>query len=149
MSFRTVATKIQIADSPLEFFRELRPRKVDALYEHQAQLLKDYTEKAETKSDVAIQGATGSGKTLVGLVLAEWRRRRFEERPVYLCPTRQLVHQVADFAKQQLGVPAYPFTGSKHQYAPDQKAGWQSGEVLAIPTVHCSTPVRFSPTLRS
>ena len=83
---------------------------------------------------MAIQGATGSGKTIVGLVIAEWRRRRFQERPIYLCPTRQLVHQVAHVAQDHLGIPAHPFTGKKDLYPPSQKTGWLGGEVLAVTT---------------
>jgi hypothetical protein len=37
---------------------------------------------------------TGSGKTLVGLLIGEWLRRKNKERVVFLCPTRQLVNQV-------------------------------------------------------
>ncbi len=134
MSFRSVAKKIQVARSPIEFFQELKPRKIAALYEHQAQILKDYVLEAQDATDVAIQAATGSGKTLVGLILAEWRRRKLGERPIYLCPTRQLVHQVSSFAQEQLGIRAYPFAGSKKQFPPEEKAGWQSGEVLAVAT---------------
>ena len=33
--------------------------------------------------DVALQLPTGNGKTFVGLFIAEWRRRKNEERIVY------------------------------------------------------------------
>lgn len=134
MAFRPVAKKARVADSPVDFFQDLRPRKIAALYDQQAQLLRDYASKAIDKPDVAIQGATGSGKTLVGLVIAEWRRRKFQERPIYLCPTRQLVHQVANFAQDQLGLPAFAFVGSKHSFPPTEKSGWLSGDVLAVST---------------
>lgn len=134
MGFKPVAKKARVADSPVDFFQDLRPRKIAALYDQQAQLLRDYASKAVDKPDVAIQGATGSGKTLVGLVMAEWRRRKFQERPVYLCPTRQLVHQVANFAQDQLGLPAFAFVGSKHSFPPKEKSGWLSGDVLAVST---------------
>ena len=134
MPFRSVTRHTRVADDPAEFFRDLRPRKIAALYEQQAQLLRDYKARALDKPDVAIQGATGSGKTLVGLVLAEWRRRKYRNRPVYLCPTRQLVHQVATFATDQLGIPAYPFTKSKHDYPPNEKSAWLSGKSVAVTT---------------
>lgn len=134
MKFRPVAKKTKVADKPADFFQDLRPRKIAALYDQQAQLLRDYADKAIRKPDVAIQGATGSGKTLVGLVLAEWRRRKFRERPVYLCPTRQLVYQVATFAQEQLGLSAHPFVGSKHKFPNDKKSSWLKGDILAIST---------------
>lgn len=134
MAFKPVAKKARVADNPADFFQDIRPRKIAALYDQQAQLLRDYAKKALKAPDVAIQGATGSGKTLVGLVLAEWRRRNFQERPVYLCPTKQLVHQVATFAQDQLGLPAHPFVGSKHSFPAKEKSGWLSGDVLAVAT---------------
>ena len=134
MRFRSVTRKSRVADNPADFFQSLRPRKIAALYDQQAQLLRDYADKAINKSDVAIQGATGSGKTVVGLVIAEWRRRKFQERPVYLCPTHQLVYQVEKFAKEQLGLPACAFVGSKHAYPQNIKTNWRNGEILAIST---------------
>lgn len=134
MAFRPVAKKARVADTPVDLFQDLRPRKIAALYDQQAQLLRDYVSKGVNTPDVAIQGATGSGKTLVGLLVAEWRRRKFQERSIYLCPTRQLVHQVATFAQQQLSLSTYAFVGSKQGYPPEQKSGWLSGEVLAIST---------------
>lgn len=134
MGFKTVARKAKVADNPVDFFQGLRPRKIAALYDQQAQLLREYASKGQKSTDVAIQGATGSGKTLVGLVLAEWRRQNLQERPVYLCPTKQLVHQVANFAQDQLGLPAYAFVGSKHDFSVPQKNMWLSGDVLAIAT---------------
>lgn len=134
MAFKPVTKRARVADNPADFFQDIRPRKIAALYDQQAQLLRDYAKKALKAPDVAIQGATGSGKTLVGLVLAEWRRRNFQERPVYLCPTKQLVHQVATFAQDQLGLPAYPFVGSKRNFPAKEKSGWLSGDVLAVAT---------------
>jgi superfamily II DNA or RNA helicase len=46
-------------------------------------VLRTYIAEAATASDVALQLPTGSGKTLVGLLLAEWRRRKNHERTEY------------------------------------------------------------------
>jgi replicative superfamily II helicase len=85
-------------------FLDWRSRTIPGLLSHQADLIRAYAEKAAAKSDVALQLPTGSGKTLVGLILGEWRRRKYGERVVYLCPTRQLVHQVTQQAKEQYGL---------------------------------------------
>ena len=121
MGFRPVAKRPRVSENPVDFFQDLRPRKIAALYDQQAQIMRDYAANAVDKPDVAIQGATGSGKTVVGLIIAEWRRRKFRERPVYLCPTRQLVHQVANFARDQLGLnPPYSPDGARRPpHAPD------------------------------
>lgn len=84
--------------------------------------------------DVALQLPTGSGKTLVGLLLAEWRRRKNNERVVYLCPTRQLVNQVTEEATTKYGMAVEPFTGRIINYTPDAKASYEAGDRVAITT---------------
>ncbi len=58
-----------------------------------------YSSTAANFKDVALQLPTGSGKTLVGLLIGEWRRRKFKDKVVYLCPNKQLVHQAVSQAK--------------------------------------------------
>ena len=134
MGLKRVKNTRKVYSSPLELFNDLRPRNIPALYEHQAKLLRDYIDKGVDKSDVAIQGATGSGKTLVGLIIAEWRRRELNERPLYLCPTRQLVHQITTFATDQMGVSAEAFVGPKTKFTQSAKSLWQSGKTTGIAT---------------
>jgi hypothetical protein len=134
MVFRKVSSTKKHYNSPLDLFPDIRPRKIAAPYDHQAQLLRDYARKGIDAGDVAIQGATGSGKTFVGLLIAEWRRRQRGERAVYLCPTKQLVHQVSTFAREQMGLPAHAFVGSRAEFSPSLQADWRSGENIAITT---------------
>src|SRR5437764_427309 len=101
MSFKSTAASGVSLESPEALFREIRKKKILGLLSQQADLLREYTNQAVRESDVALQLPTGSGKTLVGLLLGEWRRRKFGERVVYLCPTIQLVHQVAHQASSQ------------------------------------------------
>jgi hypothetical protein len=70
----------------------------------------------------------------MGLLLAEWRRRKFRERVVYLCPTRQLVHQVAEEAATKYGLTVEPFTGSIRDYMPEAKTAYLDGERIAVTT---------------
>src|SRR6266545_811225 len=58
--------------------------------------IKEYAKK----QDVALELPTGAGKTLVGLLLAEYRRKALNERVVYLCPTQQLAYQVGQHAQK-------------------------------------------------
>jgi hypothetical protein len=81
-----------------------------------------------------LQLPTGSGKTLVGLLLAEWRRRKFKERVVYLCPTRQLVNQVVEEASTKYGLTVEAFTGQVKRYTPEAKAAYLSGQRVAVTT---------------
>lgn len=113
-------------ETPVDVIIDTRPRRIDAPYEHQATLLRTYAAECAAEPDIAIQGATGSGKTLVALAIAEWRRRTREERSVYLCPTKQLVHQVCAFANQQLGFKAEAFVGPRAHFPHPAQAAWRS-----------------------
>jgi superfamily II DNA or RNA helicase len=84
MAFRLNKRIKSSVASPEELFRDLRNnRKVEGLLSQQADMLRKYMEYVD-ESDVALQMPTGSGKTLVGLLIAEWRRRAKQERVVYL-----------------------------------------------------------------
>ena len=120
------------SESPESLFRDLRGRKVQGLLSQQADVLRDYAANALDASDVAFQLPTGSGKTLVGLLLAEWRRVTRKERVVFLCPTRQLVNQVALQASQSYGIHVNAFTGSKKHYSREAKAEFTNAEAIAV-----------------
>jgi hypothetical protein len=51
-------------------------RRVGALWSYQANLLRTYAGRQHVAApDLALELPTGSGKTLVGLLIADWRRR--------------------------------------------------------------------------
>jgi hypothetical protein len=116
-------------------FRDLKSRspKIQALFAHQADILRDYQENHISSPDVSLELPTGSGKTLVGLLIADWRRKTRHERVVYLCPTKQLANQVAKHA-QEYGIAARVFTGSKKTYDRQDLVLYQKAEVVAITT---------------
>ncbi|MCH8618021.1 DEAD/DEAH box helicase [Undibacterium sp. TS12] len=134
MAFKKPTTHTAVPDSPDRLFRDLPRRKHASLFDHQGQVLRNYVAQAVDVPDVALQLPTGSGKTLVGLLLAEWRRRKFHERVVYLCPTRQLVNQVAEEASSKYGLTIEPFTGPIKSYTPEAKTSYQDGERVAVTT---------------
>jgi superfamily II DNA or RNA helicase len=47
--------------------------------------MQKYVAEAQSAADVALQLPTGSGKTLVGLLIGEWLRRKNREPVVFLC----------------------------------------------------------------
>src|SRR5260221_1898991 len=103
-------------------------------------MMQKYVADAQSSSDVALQLPTGSGKTLVVLLIGEWLRRKNQERVVFLCPTRQLVNQVVQQAEQQYGLNVYGFVGSKRDFDAAAKADYQAVEESpSRPTVRCST----------
>jgi hypothetical protein len=119
-------------ETPEALFRDLRGRTVEGLLAHQADLLRDYVQNALDEPDVAFQLPTGSGKTLVGLLVAEWRRRRNQERVLYLCPTNQLVYQVTTQARSQYGMDVMAFTGRKADYSEEAKSAYAKAEAVAV-----------------
>jgi hypothetical protein len=134
MPFRLTQRNKPCPDDPESLFRDIRKRTVPGLLSHQADLLRGYMAVHKDHSDIAMQLPTGSGKTLVGLLVAEWRRRKYGERVVYLSPTRQLVNQVADQARSKYGIDLHPFTGPKSEYDPKASSDWQNADAVAVTT---------------
>jgi hypothetical protein len=134
MAFKLPEKKPACPDDPEALFRDLRKKTVPGLLSHQADVLRSYIVVHEKYPDIALQLPTGSGKTLVGLLIGEWRRRKYGERVVYLCPTRQLVNQVAFQATSKYGIDSHAFTGSRAQYDARASADWQSAEAIAVTT---------------
>jgi hypothetical protein len=132
MAFKTLKAPTVSLESPETLFRDLRSRKIKGLLSQQADLLRKYVAEALDQSDVALQLSTGSGKTLVGLLIAEWRRMKFKERVVYLCPTNQLVHQVVDMATSQYGLKVHGFVKKKADFDPAAKGDYSEAEVVAV-----------------
>ena len=134
MAFKTPSTASTVPETPDKLFRELTRRKFPDVLPHQASMMQAYASKAISATDVALQLPTGSGKTLVGLLIAEWRRRKFRERIVYLCPTRQLVHQVAEQANEKYGLTVATFVGKQRDYSPRDKTDYLQADKIAITT---------------
>ncbi len=134
MAFKTADTDELVPESPDKLFRDLTRRKFPDVLPHQAEIMQSYAADGVHSSDIALQLPTGSGKTLVGLLIAEWRRRKFNERVVYLCPTRQLVHQVVNQAEERYGMSVATFVGKQRDYLPAIKADYQQADKVAITT---------------
>jgi hypothetical protein len=134
MAFKKTAPKRSAPDSPDELLRDLPRRKIPDVLPHQREMMKSYAENALEEADVALQLPTGSGKTLVGLLIAEWRRRKNQERVVYLCTTKQLVNQVVEQAEEKYGLTVRGFTGSIRDYEPTAKADYRDADRIAVTT---------------
>ncbi|NMO17429.1 DEAD/DEAH box helicase [Pyxidicoccus fallax] len=115
-------------------FQDLRNRKVPGLLSHQADMLRAYHQLPLDERDVALQLPTGSGKTLVGLLIAEWNRLKHGRRVAFLCPTRQLAHQVVEQATNKYGIEAKVFTGPQRDFTPAARSAYLGGECVAVTT---------------
>jgi superfamily II DNA or RNA helicase len=92
--FRTLVATESKPESPVLMFRDLkRDQNIKFLWGHQEKTLDSYFQSYRDASDIAIELPTGTGKTLVGLLIGEYRRRALDERVAFLCSTRQLCAQ--------------------------------------------------------
>jgi hypothetical protein len=133
--FKTDFGQTAYTTDPEALFRDLRGRSPDIkhLWAHQADLLRAYHQHFRTARDVAIELPTGAGKTLVGLLVAEFRRRSLSERIAYLCPTRQLARQVGMQASKY-GIKANVLVGKQRDYPAREFSEFQSSKAIAITT---------------
>jgi hypothetical protein len=83
LAFKIAPPPEAVPDSPEKILLELPRRKIPGVLLHQGQMMQKYVAEAQTASDVALQLPTGSGKTLVGLLIGEWLRRKNQERVVF------------------------------------------------------------------
>lgn len=134
MAFRRKKKITTTYSDPEALFRDQRNRRVEGPLSHQSDMLRKYMKEALEKHDVALELPTGSGKTLVGLLIAEFRRVTRRERVLYLCPTKQLALQVCEQADRKYGLKATPFIGSIKNYDPDDRVAYQTGRSIAVAT---------------
>src|SRR5690242_15709850 len=124
-------------ESPEALFRQLRPRdaSVRDLYLRQGELLRKYTELANDLHDVALELQTGAGKTLVGLLIAEFRRRALGHRVAYLCPNVQLARQAATKA-HAYGLDVVTLVRAQREWDPGDFHRFNKAQAIAVATYH-------------
>ncbi len=138
----------QAPSTPEALFADLaRPPESPAkfLWSHQADLLREYHGNHLDTPDIALELPTGAGKTLPALLIAEWRRRARGDRVVYLCPTRQLAHQVAHHA-YLYGIRVATLVGPHGGWEKRQLYEFQAAETIAVATY--STIFNTSPKVK-
>jgi hypothetical protein len=100
-----------------ELFSRHRSARIPALWPWQAEVLESYN---RTSGDVAIELPTGTGKTLVGLLVGESYRESGRGPVAYLAGNKQLAQQIERHARE-LGFPIVRFQGPKD--------GWERRDV--------------------
>lgn len=135
LTFRRQRTDRSASVSPEALFGDLPklPTRVAPLWGHQTDQLRTYFEKHRATADVALELPTGSGKTLVGMLIAEWRRTSLRQRTVYACPTVQLAEQAAEKANHQ-GISVSLLTGGAPSWEPRLLHAYERGERIAVTT---------------
>lgn len=94
---------------PIEIFRRLpKPEGVNDLYTSQTDILQTWFNTYKNEPDTVIKLHTGGGKTLIGLLIAQSTLNELSEPVLYLTPTRQLVEQTIQKARE-FGIDAVPY----------------------------------------
>lgn len=119
--------------SPQEMYQDNKLKRIMGPLDYQAAMLDLYMENFDKKT-VALELPTGSGKTLVGLLIGEYRRRKNKEKILFLCPTNQLVHQVVEQANYKYGLKTIAFCGKQKEYQPKDKSRFLMAEAIGVTT---------------
>lgn len=131
--FRSVKA-VATYSNPEEMFYALSSRSSTHGYLRgpQQDVLREYAEKYLRETDVAFELPTGTGKTAVGLLIAEWQRLT-GKKAAYLCLTNQLAGQVLVEA-QRLGISCADLRGTRESRIASEEGRYRTGEAVAVTT---------------
>ena len=120
---------------PENLFRSLSQRSshIQHLWSHQADVLRSWHSSHIDTPDLALELPTGTGKTLIGLLIGDFVRQTRQERVAYLCPNRQLAHQVGGLA-DEYSIDARVLVGSQASYDPNGFSAFQDSSAIAVTT---------------
>ncbi len=130
--FRLSKLEVSNFNTPQEMYDDYKNRKIEGIHDYQSKMIDLYMENAHSETDIALELPTGTGKTLIGLLIGEFRRRKYNEKVIYLCPNNQLVNQILDYSRNNYGIKAVGFTGSARDYDPKDKTIYLTGKGIAI-----------------
>lgn len=138
MAFRgRPSAPAQQFSSPEELYlSNVLPRTTDAvgsLWLHQGDVVRAYAHDHQSTPDLALELPTGTGKTLPGLLIAEWVRRKGEGAVLYATPTRQLGSQVISTAQRE-GIPVAHLAGPARDWEAISEASVLAGEAIGVTT---------------
>ena len=138
MAFKTRKIESNNFLTPQEMFQDNKLKSIKGILDYQSQMLDNYlttlNDSVIINKNVAFELPTGSGKTLVGLLIAEFHRRIYNRKCLFLCPTNQLVSQVCEQARSQYGIDVIPFTGRQANYEVSFKTKYRLAQAIGITT---------------
>lgn len=138
MAFKTKKIEINDFSTPQEMFQDNKLKTIKGILDYQSQMLDNYLKTingdAIVDKNVALELPTGSGKTLVGLLIGEFHRRKYKRKCLFLCPTNQLVAQVCQQAREQYGIDTIPFIGKQADYDIRDKTKYMLTEAVGVTT---------------
>ncbi|WP_455137484.1 DEAD/DEAH box helicase family protein [Thermophilibacter sp.] len=112
--------------NPRDIFASLTNRRYERLRAEQVEVLGKWFDRRNDQRNFAIQMNTGSGKTIVGLLIGLSGMRELEKPSVVLVPNKFLVQQTLNEALN-LGIPATDDANS---------IDFRSGDAILVATIH-------------
>ena len=91
-------------NTPQQMFDDYKNRTIDSIFNYQSDMIDLYLKEEKDVKDIALELPTGTGKTLIGLLIGEFRRRKNKEKILYLCPNKQLVNQTVKHSVEDYGL---------------------------------------------
>lgn len=138
MAFKTHKSETNDFATPQEMFQDNKLKSIKGILDYQSQILNHYLGTINganvVNKNVSFELPTGSGKTLVGILIAEFHRRKYGRKSLFLCPTKQLVSQVCSQCKNQYGIDAIPFTGKQAEYSTASKSKYMLAQAIGVTT---------------
>lgn len=133
MAFKRSSSTAAIPSDPVQLYRKLAETNdgPESLWFHQGTVLLDWHKNHHDDQDIAIELPTGAGKTLVGGLIGDYRRRALGERVAYLCPTRQLARQTAD-KLTEYGIPNVLLIGKVKNWNKADRARYTGANAIAV-----------------
>jgi len=130
--FKNITTAAKYPSPEELFFNLTRDPSHGYLRGQQQDVLRSYAKDGVDASDVAFELPTGTGKTAVGLLIAEWKRRT-GQRAAYLTLTNQLAGQVL-LEAAKVGIPAADLRGTKSRRVQAEVGRYLTGSAVAVST---------------
>ena len=119
-------------NTPQQMFDDYKNRTIDSIFNYQSDMIDLYLKEEKDVKDIALELPTGTGKTLIGLLIGEFRRRKNKEKILYLCPNKQLVNQTVKHSVEDYGIKATAFIGRVKDYTPADKLAFTRAETIAV-----------------
>lgn len=120
-------------NTPQTMYQDNKSKTILGPLDYQSKMIDEYMKKINC-ANVALELPTGSGKTLIGLLIGEFRRKVKDERILFLCTTNQLVNQVVEQSNKKYGIDAIAFCGNQKDYNTSDWTLYSSGKAIGVTT---------------